>query len=404
MVGKISADGQRERYGWLVLLGAICAVGPLSIDLYLPGAPSIAAEFSADKQIVQFTVVSYLIGLLLGQLCYGPVSDRIGRKAPLLAGIGLYTVCSALSTMSNGVGVLVALRFFQGLGGCAGMVIARAIIRDRTGTNGAARAFSLLMLIVSAAPLLAPLLGASLLERWGWRSMFAFMTIFGACCFTAVFFNLRETMPSTNREKPGWNQVLGDYNRLFRDPQFLNYTVCNGLAQGGMYAYIAGSSFVLIDLYGLTPGQYSLMFGLNSLGMIVAAQINVRLLSRFTPQKIMGTTLAVIGTFSFIALFFAGTPSVMVFFFGLFLFLSSIGLIAPNAAAVALESQGNNAGTASALLGTILSALGALFGFITSLLGDGTAKPLIVVVSASGISAAVVYLFARMKHRQLRFW
>lgn len=155
-----------------------------------------------------------------------------------------------------------------------------------------------------------------------------------------------------------------DYGRLFRDSQFLSYTLCDGLVQGGMYAYIACSSFVLMDLYGLTPGQYILMFGINSLGMILAAQFNVRLLFRFTPRKIIGTTLAVIGTFSLLALFFFGTPPTMMLLTGLFLFLSCIGFIAPNAAAVALESQGNKAGTASALLGTILSALGALFGFI----------------------------------------
>jgi MFS transporter, DHA1 family, multidrug resistance protein len=379
--------------GWLILLGAICAVGPLSIDMYLPGAPAMAREFGTGAQAVQLSVVSYILGLVVGQLAYGPISDHVGRKPPLYVGLALYLVASVTCIFAVNSSTFMVARFLQGLGGCAGMVIARAVVRDRTEANGTARAFSLLMLVVSAAPLIAPLLGAVLFHYWGWRAIFMAMASFGVLCLVAVHLTMRETIHDADRGRLSWMSILRQYRVVIGDRRFLVYTLCNGIAQGGMYAYIAGSSFVLIDLYKVTPEAYGLIFAGNSLGMIAAAKLNMRLMTRFSLNYILETTFAFLAGLGLLALLVPEWPSMSVLLFGLFLFMTSIGFIAPNAAAIAMSGHAKNAGAASALMGTLLFAIGALCGFAVATFHDGSVRPLVVVMGCCGIGAATLYFF-----------
>lgn len=380
-------------HSWLFILGAICAIGPLSIDMYLPGALAIASEVNFDGPGVQLSVVSYLIGLIIGQLIYGPISDHVGRKPPLYAGIILYVAASIACSLVNNVTDFILLRFFQGLGGCAGMVIARAIIRDKTAMVGAARAFSLLMLIVSVAPLLAPLLGAILLLHWGWRSMFIVMAAFGIFCLIGIFLALKETLLITNTKSLTLKIIVNDYWHVFKEREFIKNTLCNGLAQGCMYAYISGSSFVLMDLYGVSPQHYALIFSLNSFGMIVASQINVFLISRFTVEKIMSLTLNTLGCVSVLALIVIDEPPLLLLLFSFFFSLSCIGLIAPNAAALALAGHAQHAGAASALMGTLIFVIGALCGVAVTMLHDGSMRPLVFIMAMCGITSALLHRF-----------
>ena len=390
---KIFSLGVRK-HGWLFILGAICAIGPLSIDMYLPSALTIASEFDVDGQGVQLSVVSYLLGLIIGQLIYGPISDHVGRKPPLYAGIVLYVAASIVCSLVNNVTDFILLRFFQGLGGCAGMVIARAVIRDRTAMVGAARAFSLLMLIVSVAPLLAPLLGAILLQHWGWRSMFIVMAVFGLFCLMGVHLTLNETLLTKKTKNLTWKIIANDYWHVFKEREFIKNTLCNGLAQGSMYAYISGSSYVLMDLYDVSPQQYALIFSFNSFGMIAASQINVFLISRFTVEKIMSLTLNALGCVSLLALIVIEEPPFLLLLFSFFFSLSCIGLIAPNAAALALAGHAQHAGAASALMGTLIFVIGALCGVAVTMLHDGSMRPLVFIMAMCGITSALLHRFA----------
>ncbi|CAB5697151.1 Sulfonamide resistance protein [Aeromonas hydrophila] len=354
----------------------------------------MASEFDAGGQGVQLSVVSYLLGLMIGQLIYGPVSDHVGRKPPLYAGIVLYIAASIACSLVHNVTEFILLRFFQGLGGCAGMVIARAVVRDRTATAGAARAFSLLMLIVSVAPLLAPLLGAALLQHWGWRSMFLVMATFGLFCLVGVNLAMKETLSTENRKNFTWKIIIANYWHVFKDQDFITHTLCNGLAQGSMYAYIAGSSFVLMELYDISPQQYALIFAINSFGMIAASQINIFLISRFTVEKIMSFTLNVLGGVSVLALMVTGDPPIFLLLFSFFFSLSCIGLIAPNAAALALAGHAQHAGAASALMGTLIFVIGALCGVAVTMLHDGSMRPLVFIMAMCGITSALLHRFA----------
>lgn len=382
----------RQR-GWLLILGAICAIGPLSIDMYLPGAPDMAREFGAGGQSIQLSVVSYLLGLIVGQLMYGPLSDHIGRKPPLYIGLTLYAIASVACLLAYSAPIFVFLRFFQGLGGCAGMVIARAVIRDKTAAIGTARALSLLMLVVSAAPLLAPLLGAALLSFWGWRAMFGTMALFGLFCLALIRFAMQETLLPENRVAITWAKALNGYLVVLRDCKFMVYTICNGLVQGGMYAYIAGSSYILIDQYKMTPQQYGLVFAINSLGMIIASQINVYLVDRFELDNILSKTLIFLGGLGLLGLMVPEEIPISVLLPGFFFFLTCIGFVGPNAAAISLSEQAKHAGTASALMGTLIFVIGAICGIAVTILHDGTVRPLIIIMAICGISAALLHRF-----------
>ncbi|MFC5473324.1 Bcr/CflA family multidrug efflux MFS transporter [Paraherbaspirillum soli] len=399
-----SSSPEKLLPGWLVLLGALIAIGPLSIDMYLPSFPTIAQQFGVGSNLVQLTLAAFLVGLAAGQMLYGPVSDRFGRKPPLYVGMGLYLLGSLACMLSQDVFMLIFFRFVQGLGGCAGMVISRAVIRDRLGVTGSARAFSLVMLVMGVAPILAPLIGGGVLKLWGWRVIFGALAAFGLLCLLAIHYTMQETLDRNKAAPLHMGHVLKQYGRLLLDRQFVAYTLVGGLIQGGMFAYITGSSFVLIELHGIKPENFGWVFGTNAFGLIAASQINARLVGQYSLDAILGRALWLPAGLSLaVALLVAGGINhLAILLVGFFCFLASYGFISPNASAIALSQQGKQAGTASALMGTLQLALGFLTGVSMSLWHDGSALPLMTVMAVCGVGALLVHRFiARPEHARL---
>src|SRR5215831_8901276 len=257
------APGPPAGRRFTVVLGMLTAFGPLSTDMYLPALPALTASFGTSPGRVQLTLSAFFIGFGAGQLVYGPLADRWGRKPPMLAGVSLYAVASMLCALSAGVGALIALRLLQGFGACAGPLIARAVVRDVYERDRAARMLSLLMLIMGAAPLTAPLLGGQLLLASGWRSIFAVQAAFGALCFLAAWSGLAETLDEAKRSRAGVRAMVARYGALLRSRVYVGYAVSSGAAFAGMFAYFAGSPFVFIRLYGVPPQNYGFLFALN---------------------------------------------------------------------------------------------------------------------------------------------
>lgn len=383
---------------WLVLLAALTAIGPLSIDMYLPAFPAMAEDLGASGGEVERTLASFFIGLALGQLAYGPLSDRFGRKPPLYFGLTLYVLASVVCAWAPTVESLQGWRFVQALGGCGGMVVSRAVIRDRCDPRAAARAFSLLMLIMGAAPILAPLAGSLVLTLAGWRWIFAALAVFGAVVLLCVDRMMEESLDPETVQPLRWSSIFRQYAATFSDGQFLGYTLCMSLAQAGMFAYIAGSPFVLITLYGVPAEHYGWIFGLNAVGLIGAAHMNNRWISRWGVEGVLHRALwvpAICGGVSAV-LAWAGVDSLWLLWLGFFGYMAGVGSLGPTAGAVALAHQGHRAGTASALMGSLQFGLGTLAGLALSLWHDGSARPLVTVMALCGVGGLLVYrLWAR---------
>lgn len=382
--------------GWLVLLGALTAIGPLSIDMYLPAFPAISREFTSPGQ-VELSLASFFTGLAIGQLFYGPLSDRIGRKPPLYAGLLLFLLASIGAAFSGSMAQLIAWRFVQGLGGCAGMVIARAVVRDRCSPQEAARAFSLLMLVMGLAPILAPLLGGVVVTHSGWRLIFFLLAAFAAICLLCIWRLLRESHEIPSAGTISVRKIMGDYHRILRHREFMHYSLCSSLAFTGMFAYIAGSPHVLMQVHGIAPQDYGWIFGSNAFGLIAASQLNARLLKHRDMHWLLrggvisvaltGTTLAVLAGTGWLTL-----PLLLA---GLFLFISSLGFISPNASAAALAHQGKHAGTASALMGALQFILATAAGAAMSVWHAPSALPLAIVMALCGIGSWLLLPKAR---------
>jgi MFS transporter, DHA1 family, multidrug resistance protein len=269
-----------------LILGALTAFAPMSIDMYLPALPEIGRSLGADTASVQLTLSAFFIGLAVGQAIYGPLADRFGRKGPLYFGLIVYIAASIGCALASDIQALIGLRLVQALGGCVGIVIARAVVRDLYGHQESARMFSVLMLVMGVAPILAPLLGGYVLIWFGWRAIFWVLALFGLSCLIAAALILPETRPA-HTMKPNVLSAIAGYGRLLVDRRFIGYTLAGGLAQAGLFAYISGSPFVFIEVFGVPAQHYGWLFGLNALGLIVASQINRRLLSRHTSDELL---------------------------------------------------------------------------------------------------------------------
>ncbi|MDB5777267.1 MAG: Bcr/CflA family multidrug efflux transporter [Herbaspirillum sp.] len=374
-------------------MAALTAIGSLSIDMYLPSFPAMAADLGVGANMVQLTLASFLIGLAVGQLFYGPFSDRFGRKPPLYFAIGLYAVASCACVFVRDVETLIVLRFFQGLGGCGGFVISRAVIRDKMGAEGSARAFSLMMLVFGVAPILAPLFGGLVLTLWGWRSIFVALTVFAAICLVAMHHVMDESRDPQHVQPLHLGRICRQYWGLLKDRQFMSYALCGGLVQAGLFAYIAGSPFVLIELHGIPAQYYGLVFGANAIGLIGASQINARLVIKRPLDRILNhaLTVAVIVSMSSALAVAAGIDSLPLLLVCLFFYLAAYGMISPNAMAIVLKHQGKQAGTASALMGTLQFGLGVLSGICMSMWNTKSALPLTSVMALCGLSAFLLY-------------
>ncbi|WP_431920738.1 multidrug effflux MFS transporter [Micromonospora wenchangensis] len=388
---------RRQRVRLVLVLGSLIAVGPLTIDMYLPALPAIAADLMTTSAAVQLTLTGTLAGLALGQLLIGPLSDAVGRRGPLIAGLALHIVASALCVVAQHIAVLGALRVVQGLGVAAATVVAMAVLRDLFSGTAFATLLSRLLLVMGAAPVLAPTLGGGVLRWTDWRGVFVTLAVFGVLLVVVAVIGLPETLPAERRRRGGAWSTVSLYGSLLRDRTFVGLVVVAGLAMAALFAYVAGSSFVLQEGYGLDEQQFGLAFGAGAVGLIGAAQYNVRLLRRHSPQRILVTSLSV-GTLAGLALLafaatgFGGLPALLV---ALWVVLAAAGLAMPNAPALALSRHGEAAGTASALLGAVQFGVGAVAAPMVGVLGNGAVAMALVVAGGMVAALAVLFLVVR---------
>ena len=386
----------------LLILGALSAFGPLAIDFYLPSFPTLALAFATDVEHVQLSLSAYFMGLAIGQLLYGPLADRFGRRMPLLAGLLLFTLASLACALAPSLEWLIAARFVQALGGCAGMVITRAVVRDMCDPIDSAKVFSQLMLVMGLAPILAPLLGGLMLNVLGWQSIFIALALFGALCLLAVALWLPETLSADAPTAP-LRGAMGEYLRLFGDLPFLGYALTGGFAVAGMFAYIAGSPFVFIELYGVPAEHFGWLFGANALGFILAAQLNAWLVARHGPsywlRRMVWLYLLCGSALLLTAL--AQPTTLWPLLIPLFGCIACLGVLLPNSSACAMAGQGSHAGSASALLGSLQFTIAASAAAVVGLLHDGSAWPMAAVISACGLLAVLCSLFTRWAERRI---
>jgi len=370
--------GRAARARLALLLGGLTAFAPLSIDMYLPGLPALGGELSAGASAVQLTLTACLAGLAVGQLVAGPLSDRFGRRRPLLAGVGAYTVASALCAAAPTISALIGLRFVQGATGAAGIVISRAIVRDTHHGVALVRFFSMLMLVTGLAPILAPVIGGQVLEFTSWRGTFVVMAAIGALLLVATAAGLRETLPPEHRRDSGVRATAATMAALLRDRHFTGFALAGGLAFGGMFTYIAGSPFVLQEIYGASPQAFAAVFAVNSVGIVALGQLNGRLAGRVEPLTMLRigvTTMAVAGCVLFAVVAIGSLPPAALLV-PLWVFVASVGLVFPNTTALALAGHPEVAGTASALLGVLQFVIGAAAAPLAGIAGTDTAVPM----------------------------
>lgn len=385
---------RNEYYALAGILGALTAMGPLAIDMYLPAFPTIARELGTEAASVQVSLAVYFVGLAVGQAFYGPISDRLGRKRALYFGLSVFVLASVGCALAASVRGLIVARFFQALGGCAPLVIPRAVVRDHFDERGSARMLSVLMLVMGLAPILAPLIGGQLLVNFGWRSVFWVLAGYGFVWLLLVSFFLPESLPAARRRRQPLVAVLSTYGRLLGDRSYMGYVLSGGLIFSGLLAYISGSPFVFIELFDVPPEQYGLFFGVNAMGIIAASQINRWLTASVEPRRVVRFVLPVAMTAGLALVVnawtgFGGFAGILV---PLFAFIACHGFVMPNTTAMAMAPHGAVAGAASALLGTLQFVLGATAGALVGALGNGTAVPLAGVIAACGVGAFAMYL------------
>jgi DHA1 family bicyclomycin/chloramphenicol resistance-like MFS transporter len=387
----IEKTQSKTPWGLVTLLGALTALGPLAIDMYLPSLPAIGADLHASASETQSTVAAFLAGMALGQLVYGPASDRFGRKPPILLGLAIYVAAAAGCAFAVSAPALIGLRFLQALGACAGAVVSRAVVRDRFDHADTARMLSLMTLIMGLAPIFAPLLGGALLGVAGWRSIFGFMTVIGAVVGVTVLLRLQETRSPETAAHARSEHPLRAYLSLLRNRRLVGYATAAALNGATLFTYISSSPDLLIGAYHISPAAFGWVFGLNGVGVIGASQLNRRLLRRFTPDEVLGRS-ATFGVVAAVLLTVAAVTgigerwSVLPM---LFLVLASYGLMQGNTMAGALNVDPRRAGSISALMGAFSFATGAAAAGIASLLHDGTARPMAVVMLIAMLGSAL---------------
>lgn len=385
----------------ILILGALSAFAPLAIDFYLPGFPAIAQAFATDEKHVQLTLAVYFAGLAIGQLIYGPLADRFGRRGPLLSGVILFTLASFACAYAPTLDWLIGARFVQALGGCAGMVISRAVVSDKCDAVGSAKVFSQLMLVTGLAPILAPLAGGVMVGAYGWQSIFLALSVFSVLAALAVVVGLPESLPADQPRQP-LSGALRQYGRLLSDRVYLGYALTGGIAIAGMFAYIAGSPFVFIKLYGVAPEHYGWLFGSNAAGFTLVAQLNARLLAKRGPAFLLSRTVwvYVLATLALLLVASWRTEALWPLLVPLFICIASLGCILPNTSACAMSGQGARAGSASALLGCIQFGVAAGAASLVGVLHDGTAMPMAMVISLCGVLVVTIATATRRLQRK----
>ncbi|MEU1310866.1 multidrug effflux MFS transporter [Streptomyces cinnamoneus] len=380
-----------------LVLGGLTALPPLSMDMYLPALPEVTDALHSPAATVQLTLTACLMGMALGQLVVGPMSDKWGRRRPLLAGMVLYVLATAVCAFAPSATLLIAFRLVQGLAGAAGIVIARAVVRDLYDGVAMARFFSTLMLISGVAPVVAPLIGGQILRLTDWRGVFVVLTAVGVVLTAVVWKWLDETLPPADRHAGGLGQALRTMRGLLADRVFTGYMLAGGFAFAALFAYIAASPFVVQDIYGASPQTFSLLFGVNSVGLVLVGQINGKLLvGRVSMDKVLAVGLAVTalaaGALVVMASGVFGKAGLAPVAAGLFVLMSAMGLTMPNTNAQALMRSAGAAGSASALLGTSTFLLGAVASPLVGIAGEHTAVPMAVVQLCCALAAAACFV------------
>ena len=380
-----------------LILGAFVAIGPLTIDMYLPALPTITTELSTTASQVQLTLTGTLVGLALGQLVLGPLSDRYGRRRPLLAGTALHVVASLLVLLAPNVAVLGALRVLQGVGTAAGAVIALAVVRDLYTGRKAATLLSRIFLILGAAPVLAPTIGGEILRFTSWRGVFVLLAVYGVLLLVVGWFALPETLPPARRRSSGVVGTLATYGGLFRDRAYVGLVLVAGLTMASQFSYVAGSSFVYQRQFGLGAQAFGLFFGAGAVWLIGATQLNPLVLRRWSPATILMTATAggVLAGAVLVVLAATGTGGLLGVALPLWAVLFSAGLALPNAPALALSRHGEAAGAAAALLGAVQFGVGAAVSPLVGLLGNDALAMGTVIVVALVLALTVLAVVVR---------
>lgn len=386
---KVRSMSKLIKKSLLFTLGSLTAIGPLTIDLYLPAFNDIAFNLNVSTTDVQYTLTSFLAGLAIGQLIYGPISDRIGRKKPLLFGIFLFVITSVFISLTHSLNSLIWLRFIQALGACVGMVITRAIVRDMFEQKDSAKVFSLIILIMGVAPILAPMIGSQILAVANWRSIFHFLAVFGVLTFIASIFQIKETLTHKIPIRAGFI----NYYKLFFDRQFLFSAIITGTVSAAMFCYISGSAFIFLNIFKVGPKMYPLLFGANASGFILFSQINRNLLNHFSLDSILKYGLSAMSFFALLlnlVLYF----DLGIYFFATSLFfgIAHIGLILPNATAKALEHQKKRAAVASALMGSLQFLISSIGTVLVALYANDTAWPMTIAFFSFCLISLLMYI------------
>ena len=390
-------NATKRKFYIILILGMLTAIGPFSIDMYLPAFPDIARGLHTSIAKVMLSLSSFFIGISVGQLIYGPLLERFGRKNPLYFGLGIYLLASVGCALAGSVNALIAFRLLQALGGCAGMVASRAIVRDIFEVKENAKIFSTLMLVVAVSPIIAPTLGGYVTAILGWRYVFAMLIIVALLILIGIYFLLPESRkPNPNFSlKPA--PLLKNFLGVLRHPQFYTYALTGAVGYAGLSAYISGSPHVFMEIFHVSERQYGWIFALLAMGLITASQINNLLLRNYTSVQVVKYALigqSIVGlVLAFITVM--GWTDLFIIIFLIFLFLSCQGFIFPNASALSLAEFGHNAGSASALMGAIQMSIGAGASALVSVLQNPTPLPMTAVMAVSPIMALGIFSWGR---------
>jgi MFS transporter, DHA1 family, multidrug resistance protein len=386
----------------ILILGTLSAYGPITIDLYMPALPTIGQEFQSNS--VQQTMSVYFLGLALGQLFMGPLSDRFGRKKPLLFGCGLYALASLGCALAPSLQSLLVFRFLQALGGCAGMVLTISMVRDLFAVKDSARVFSYLTLVMGLAPILAPLAGGQLLLYSSWRVIFLVLVGFGLACLVMVAFGLPESLPPERRNKTALANLALNYQRLLSDMRFVVYALPGSLIGAGFTVYLSGAALVFIEVYGVAPQHFGWIFGLNAVGLIAMSQVNAWLLRTYSSDQILRRAIfaLALATLALLVVAITGFGGMVGLWLVLFFCVAGNGLVRPNTTARAMAPFPHKAGSASALLSSLGSGLGALVGFVSSLFHAKNAVPMAGLLALCYVLAWLLFLvFGQMTRQNL---
>lgn len=393
LASQAGLSAGRYKRLWIVLvLGSLASFGPLSLDMYLPALPDLAGDLHTSTSLAQMSLTACMLGLSIGQLIAGSVSDVRGRRTPLLIGLILYAISSILCMFAPSIGVFLGLRFVQGLAGAAGIVISRAIVRDMYEGVELTKFIALLMLVNGAAPILAPIAGGQILQFTSWRGVFLVLGAIGVLMLLAATWGLKETHPLDRRSKGGLANTLRTFRGLLTDRMFMGYALTQGLVFAGMFAYISGSPFVLQEIYGVSPQIFSVCFAVNGLGVILAGQVTGKLAGKVSDHRLLagGLAMAAFGGLLLLVAVLIGTglPAILVAFFFI---VSSVGPVSIATSSLALQSQGKTAGSAAALLGLLSFIIGGLIAPLVGLGGSHTAVPLGIIIAMMEIGAILCF-------------